>query len=189
MDTSDPNIANQEAAYNFIYKRLVESPDDITGMIAYALYKREKIEFIQGLVSKYNRSPIDAELKSFHLSSNTEARLNAYRIQAGVIAREFLEISLDEKVKEIEDGWREGYLQGLIGSDLKELKRFAPGVIQGLVSSWVFSFSVALVLLAAVVIRVGPSDIFNEAIRMIKGEPARQGLPSQSIKELQKSSP
>ena len=189
MDANDPNNANQEAAYNFIYRKLVESPDDITGMIAYALYKREKIEFIQGFISKYNRSPTDAELKSFHLSSNTEARLNAYRIQAGVIAREFLEISLDEKVKEIEDGWREGYLQGLIGSDLKELKRFAPGVIQGLVSSWVFSFSVALVLLAAVVIRVGPSDVFNEVIRMITGEPARQGLPSDSIKKLQKSNP
>jgi hypothetical protein len=186
MNTSDVDATTEENSYNSIYEKLVESEDDINGMIAYALYKREKIEFIRGSLSKYSRPPNEAERESFHLSSNTDARLNAYKIQAGVIAREFLEISLEEKVKEIEDKWQEGYLQGQIGSDLKELKRFGPGVLQGVVSSWIFSFSVALVLLAAVVIRVGPGDVFNEVLRMMKNEPSKPEKQSQAFKEPRK---
>jgi hypothetical protein len=94
-------------------------------MIAYSLYKREKIQFIQDFVAQHKRNPTNVDLLTFHLASNTEARLNAYKLQAGIIAREFLEISLSEKVAEIEEEWREGYLQGLIGSDLKELKGFS----------------------------------------------------------------
>lgn len=186
MNTSDADAAAEDNSYNFIYEKLVESEDDINGMIAYALYKREKIEFIRGSLSKNSRTPTQEERKSFHLSSNTDFRLNAYRLQAGVIAREFLEISLEEKVKEIEEKWQEGYLQGQIGSDLKELKRFGPGVLQGVVSSWIFSFSVALVLLAAVVIRVGPSDAFNEVLRLFKSEPTRPEMPPQPFKESRK---
>jgi hypothetical protein len=183
MNTSDADATAKGNSYNFIYEKLVESEDDINGMIAYALYKREKIEFIRGSLSKYSRTPTEEERKSFHLSSNTDARLNAYRIQASVIAREFLEISLEEKVKEIEDKWQEGYLQGQIGADLKELKRFDYAVLQGVISSWIFSFSVALVLLAAVVIRVGPSDALNEVLRVIKSEPARPEVPPKPFNE------
>lgn len=186
MNASDFDATADDSSYNFIYEKLVESEDDINGMIAYSLYKREKIEFIRSFLSKYSRAPTEEERKSFYLSSNTDARLNAYRIQAGVIAREFLEISLEEKVKEIEGKWQEGYLQGQIGSDLKELKRFGPGVLQGVVSSWIFSFSIALVLLGAVVIRVGPSDAFNEVLRVIKSAPARTEMPPQPFKEPRK---
>ncbi|MFN9623627.1 MAG: hypothetical protein ACK587_12480 [Cyanobacteriota bacterium] len=186
MNASDVDATFEDNSYNFIYEKLVESKDDINGMIAYALYKREKIEFIRSFLSKCGRAPTEEERKSFFVSSNTDARLNAYRTQAGVIAREFLEISLEEKVKEIEGKWQEGYLQGQIGSDLKELKRFGPGVLQGVVSSWIFSFSIALVLLAAVVIRVGPSDAFNEVLRVIKGEPARTEMHPQTFKEPRK---
>jgi len=186
MKASNVDATAEDNSYNFIYEKLVEPDGDINGMIAYALYKREKIEFIRSILSKYSRAPTEEERKSFYVSSNTDARLNAYRIQAGVIAREFLEISLEEKVKEIEDKWQEGYLQGQIGSDLKEIKRFGPGVLQGVVSSWIFSFSVALVLLAAVVIRVGPSDAFNEVLRVIKSEPAKPEMHPQTFNEPRK---
>ena len=189
MAPASTDASSEENAYNYIYEKLVESSDDINGMIAYSLYKREKIQFIRDFALQYNRNPTDVELKSFHLSSNTEARLNAYRLQAGVVAREFLEISLAEKVREIEDQWGEGYLQGLIGSDLKELKGFGRGVIQGVVSSWIFSFSVALVLLGAVIIRVGPSDVFNEIVRMVTRESNTNELPSRPAKEPQKKAP
>jgi len=189
MDPDNTDIAPGESQYNFIYNKLVKSPDDINGMIAYALYKREKIQFIQDFASQHSRQPSDGELRSFHISSNTEARLNAYSVQAGVIAREFLEISLAAKVSEIEGQWREEYRQGMISSDLKDLKGFGRGVLQGVVSSWIFSFSVALVLLGAVISRVGPNDVFNEIVRMIRSEPGRDEWPSQPAKEPQKRIP
>ena len=43
MAPISPDPLPEEDPYNFIYKKLVNSPDDINGMIAYSLYKREKI--------------------------------------------------------------------------------------------------------------------------------------------------
>lgn len=34
----------EEDPYNFIYDKLVISPNDINGMMAYSLYKREKVQ-------------------------------------------------------------------------------------------------------------------------------------------------
>ena len=38
---------NLNGKYNFIYKTLVKDEGDIIGIIAYAFYKRQKIEFIE----------------------------------------------------------------------------------------------------------------------------------------------
>ena len=179
-DSTDP--VPEEDPYNFIYDKLVISPNDINGMIAYSLYMREKVQFIRDFVNQHKTSPTDADLKAFHVASNTEARLNAYKLQAGVIAREFLKISLAEKVEKIEREWREGYLQSLIGSDLKALKGFGRGVLQGVISSWLFSFSVALVLLGTVVVRLGPSDVVKEIFKMVSNASSTNELPSRPAK-------
>jgi hypothetical protein len=181
MDVTYRKACGEEAAYNFIYEKLVENSDDINGMIAYALYKRDKIDFIRSFRAKHSRSPTNAELVSFHVSSNTDSRLNAYRIQANVIAREFLDISLEEKVNEIENRLLDDYQHSQIGSDLQELKKYWPGVIQGVVSSWVFAFSVGLVLLASALIRLGPMDVYNEMGKIFKGETRGIGSPFPSV--------
>lgn len=33
-----------ERSYNFIYEQLVKSEDDLVGLVAYAIYKKHKIE-------------------------------------------------------------------------------------------------------------------------------------------------
>jgi hypothetical protein len=53
MNASDFDATADDSSYNFIYEKLVESEDDINGMIAYSLYKREKIEFIRSFLSKF----------------------------------------------------------------------------------------------------------------------------------------
>lgn len=52
MNASDFDATADDSSYNFIYEKLVESEDDINGMIAYSLHKREKIEFIRSFLSK-----------------------------------------------------------------------------------------------------------------------------------------
>jgi len=54
-----------ERKYNFIYDDLVKDDFDITGMIAYSLYKRDKVKFIQATKDEKG-SFSDADLDGFH---------------------------------------------------------------------------------------------------------------------------
>lgn len=67
--------------YNFVYEKLVQGPDDLSGLVAYGLYKREKIEFIEQIRSEGNEAS-DEQIKDFHRASNTPARLQSYRAEA-----------------------------------------------------------------------------------------------------------
>ena len=57
--------------YNYIYKKLVNSEDDLIGLIAYGIYKKHKIEFIEQIQEEYKREPTDEECSSFFISSTT----------------------------------------------------------------------------------------------------------------------
>ncbi len=47
---------NIKGEYNFIYTTLVKDERDIIGIIAYGLYKRQKIEFIKNFEVKSHGS-------------------------------------------------------------------------------------------------------------------------------------
>ena len=53
--------------YNYIYKLLVEDRGDIIGHIAYALYKEDKIEYINKFKEEHNNNePTEDDLKPFN---------------------------------------------------------------------------------------------------------------------------
>lgn len=88
--------------YNFIYTDLVENDADLLGMIAYALYKRQKIEFIQGWRERQGNDPGEADLAHFHAISNSRFQQETYRSQAGKLAEDFLNTSLEGQAQELE---------------------------------------------------------------------------------------
>lgn len=178
--SSDPS--SEDYPYNFIYEKLVSSSSDIVGMIAYSLYKREKVEYIREFKQRNGRNPEAFDLHSFHLSTNTESRLSGYGVQAKEIAREFLEISLETKVGEIESKLLADYESTQIGSDLRQLQKFWPSVFQGFVSSWLFTLSIGLIILLSALIRLGPKDVFVEVGRLI-GLEIKDSQPSTDTKE------
>lgn len=180
LDSSDPS--SEEYPYNFIYERLVSSPRDIVGMIAYSLYKREKVEYIKEFKQRNGKDPEVTDLLSFHLATNTESRLNGYGIQAKEIAREFLEISLETKVSEIESRLLVDYESTQIGTGLRQLQKFWPSVFQGFVSSWLFTLSIGLIILLSTIVRLGPKDVFVEAGRLF-GLEIRDSQPSADTKD------
>ena len=77
--------------YNFIYEKLVTSDDDLTGLIAYGIYKKHKIEFIAKIKDEESRNPTDEECQSFFIASSTESQLKKYRDQAETILAEKLQ--------------------------------------------------------------------------------------------------
>ncbi|WP_256665212.1 hypothetical protein [Pseudomonas sp. SLFW] len=56
------------ARYNHIFNALVADEDDILGQLAYAAYKRQKIEFIQAFKDKNGTDPEDKVL--FHSTTS-----------------------------------------------------------------------------------------------------------------------
>lgn len=61
--------------YNHIYKKLVKGPNDVVGALAYALYKEEKIAYINQFTQEHQREPADEDLKAFHRMTNVEQRI------------------------------------------------------------------------------------------------------------------
>ncbi|HIF9342000.1 TPA: hypothetical protein ACX6RU_002085 [Photobacterium damselae] len=92
------------AQYNFIYKQLVESEDDIHGIISYSVYKRQKIQFISSFKEKNNgQDPTEADLKHFNEISMSTSQLEFYRNTATEMTQAFLVNVLEEDLKERED--------------------------------------------------------------------------------------
>lgn len=83
-----------DGCYNPIYSVLVENEQDTLGIIAYSLYQRQKIEFIQAFKVKHDREPKDEDLAPFHDVSNSPTQLESYRNQASQLAQGFLDASL-----------------------------------------------------------------------------------------------
>lgn len=88
--------------YNHIFTRLVQDDPDFVGMVAYALYKKQKIEWIRQFASQNGgREPSEQELGPFHDLSNMQSMIDSYRNQAVDLLDMFLDFALADKVEQI----------------------------------------------------------------------------------------
>jgi Fe2+ transport system protein B len=162
MDESsrDPTRA---AKYNFIYAKLVEDENDILGIIAYSMYKRQKIEYIQTIDKKYGREPTNEEFQSFYAISNSDSQLENYQSQAIALANQFLEEALAEKAQELEDYFSEKTRQ-----EIRSIRpSFMSGVFQSLIGSVIFVLFLGLLVFFTWSLKQGPVQLI-EAIFDVK---------------------
>jgi hypothetical protein len=68
--------------YSDIYNKLVTDDDDFVGMVAYAIYKKNKIEHIKNIKEEHSREPTDDDLTSFHSSSCLKTSIEGYKKMA-----------------------------------------------------------------------------------------------------------
>src|SRR3546814_15750943 len=76
MTTPDPG----EREYNRIFEMLVTASDDLVGLVAYALYKRHKRDWLLALRSKREPTPEDAQA----FLTTVVTSLHSYRERARV---------------------------------------------------------------------------------------------------------
>lgn len=88
--------------YNFIYSKLVEKDSDLIGHIAYSLYKKSKIEYIE-TQKQAGKTPTDVELIPFNDFSSTESSLESYRLKAELIIQGFIENALEEELESFKE--------------------------------------------------------------------------------------
>lgn len=94
---------------NFIYSKLVRDDDDIIGMVAYGIYKKHKIEFIESIKSTHDREPNIDEWHAFAISTNTESQRDKYVSQAETMLATFVMNSAGEQIKDSERKMLEQY--------------------------------------------------------------------------------
>ena len=90
-----------EKQYNFIYSKLVSSEDDVMGLLAYSIYKRHKIEFIEDFKKKKGTAPTDSDIESFIMSSVTESQLAKYKESAAAILGENVASAVRDELNNI----------------------------------------------------------------------------------------
>lgn len=76
------------------FSKFVESPNDLVGLIAYALYKADKVAFCD--------AHPDADVNGFILTANLPTQVVAYRLKAEFMLEDMTEEALGEAVEKIE---------------------------------------------------------------------------------------
>lgn len=178
-------MTSESATYNYIYSRLVTAPDDIIGIIAYARYKQQKIEWITAFKEKHEGSdPGDVDLEPFHSLTNTETALTGYRRQAKEILDEYLSKSIEQASLEISESYNEillgelknvearyadatrplmGQFLSFAKSELKEMKPgFWSGVTQNVLANIVILIITALILLVLWSLKASPAQVLGD---------------------------
>jgi len=131
--------------YNEVFERLVVTPDDIEGFIAYGLYKQAKREWLVDFVSDHDRRPTARELEAF--------------------SRHWTPTTL-QSLRETAESALSAYAQSVVQDETPTIQRDAlrlgrplwKDILIGVVSA--LSYSVILVL-AAILIRVFGNDFWD----------------------------
>lgn len=121
--------------YNFIYDQLVDSEDDIHGIISYSVYKRQKIQFIKDFKAKNDgNDPSDKDLNLFNDLSMSDAQLEFYKSEATVLTQRFLENVLEADLNE-----RETYFSSRVHAEMSKIKpRHFLDIFKGALGSLLF---------------------------------------------------
>ena len=130
--------------YNYIYSLLVEGRADIIGHIAYALYKEDKISFIEKFKEEHeDMEPTEADLEQFNNFSSTQSQLDKYKLVSTAILQTFLDNSLDETKKDLEETICRNHIS-LVEKAIEPIKpsslwkSYVHGVLQSILGAFVF---------------------------------------------------
>ncbi|MBQ9094087.1 MAG: hypothetical protein IJY03_08925 [Prevotella sp.] len=126
--------------YNFIYKQLVDGEGDITGHVAYSLYKMDKICFIEKFKKEHDgKEPSEEEFRPFHDIACMDASIERYKMHSMSVLQTFLSDTLSSTTEQIENDCRKRHKEMLsdIVSEMKP-KGFLNGVLQSVVGAFIF---------------------------------------------------
>jgi hypothetical protein len=135
--------------YNYLFSSLVKDKSDIQGHIAYAIYKFDKISYLDKFKKDKGREPTENEIEAFNSSCCTEARIEEYRQHADSILHDFTNNVLADATSQIEADYQnkqEEHLRKVIRETQPSLKaQYFHGVIQSVLGAialalliWIF---------------------------------------------------
>lgn len=133
--------------YNYIYSKLVEGETDLIGLVAYGLYKNNKIEYLQNFKKKNNREPFEEELDQFNELSCTESSLQNYVRIAETNINDLMNETIYQEVERQKSDFYNNQTEE-IKNIVKELKPKSPweGFGMRILQSFIASILVASII-------------------------------------------
>ena len=147
--------------FNYIYSKLVSGETDIVGHIAYALYKAEKVAFIERYKQdNEGRNPTEKEIEAFHNTTGLDGSIERYKARAFQILNSYSDKTLKAATKQIEEDYiaeKNKHLEKIVEPLKPKSKthQFWFGVGQSVVGAFIFAVIIAAL---AFVITYSPED-------------------------------
>ena len=69
----------QDSGRNAVFAALVKGDSDITGLVAYSIFKQNELDWLQDFRNAKGREPTEAEADSYIIGESTPRRLATYR--------------------------------------------------------------------------------------------------------------
>ena len=165
--------------YNFIYRELVVDENDLIGLIAYGLYKKHKIEFIEAYKSEnFGQEPSLDACNAFANSSCTPTQIKQYRDSAETLLQKMTMEAAREEIDKFENNLLKDYRAELRQAVRDEQPRWWHSVLWSVIGALVFSLIVALFVFIGSTSEKTTSDRVNELI-----ETLHTPIPTDSIAE------
>lgn len=158
--------------FNFIFRELVTDNKDFIGLIAYTVYKRQKIAYLDDYYKKNERYPTEQELDQYHEFTSSPNQLQHYRNTAQQEVDELVDIVLKDKAEEIEAFYRDA-----IRMPVQEIKNeinqatekgnhsFWYGVGQSFMGSLIWLLFLGLIVFISWSTEIGPKTVFERIIK------------------------
>lgn len=144
--------------FNYIYMKLVKNENDLLGQIAYSLYKRKKVQFLENWKKAHPEQEIEEdELNTFHNSESTKEALNEYRTKANILLQNFMNTLLEDDRKTIEKACKQNQ-QAILAEIISPLvpepqpslrEQYLHGTAQSVLGAIVFAILVAVISFVA----------------------------------------
>lgn len=105
------------------FKNLVTSTSDFVGMVAYTIYKNEKINWIESFNTKNGQEPTQAEIESgFNVASDTAVKIQQYRSLAEDEVNQFIEFTLSDEINKFTASLQQSTIISSVTSTLNQVE-------------------------------------------------------------------
>ena len=130
-----------ERNYNYIFSKLVNAEDDVVGLLAYAIYKQQKIEYIEDFTKKHGgRGPTDEELAPFNEPTSQNKQIENYKNIAETRFGDFLDRLMRRRLEEFKEAQKTAHKEALLEAFTSVRNESHREVVQQLTPSKLMKF-------------------------------------------------
>ncbi len=158
----------------FVYKKLVKNENDILGIIAFGLYKKQELLWIE---SFKNKKPTKNDYLNFYRIISTNQQLMGYKEKATEITEILLKTVYENELQQIKEQSENELIdiQNLLDKQYeedfeREIKRFKPsfwkGVWQSVIGSFFFILLIGVLFFFTWSLTKGPKDIIENIFQV-----------------------
>lgn len=141
------------------YQSLVRDDEDLIGLVAYSLYKRDKLHFVEHYRHTEGRDPTDIEVCAFITGAKLNTSIESYRTDAEVL----LEIFSENILGTVKDRLDEQYSMRLT-DELKAGKSFWRAVGENIVANFASIILTAGLILVVAMNKKDPVQVIGDAL-------------------------